>query len=393
MCKNEERQAMSTGPLSYLLGFKSGGGHGGTDSSLMIQLYDDRGGPIGDEFEVTDRLHDVTGNALQSGTYQIANFEVPLSGAVDGHPDVYFIEATIKGSDMWHCDYILAAPTHPDWCAGWSDEDVRKSLGKKEIAFTSAQSVLNGSYTHKPEAKFSFGADFSTDSHGTEGKPSYKISRDGFKPKTIGGPTPSSRTLKCYSITEAYGDSESKTPGEVVATLRQKTVSVGESEHNEQDNSLSIGITAGYSSGNEPGGNVSTTISYGHIWKNWRDKQGSEELLTKTSQTVSFESLSVPAYTVTIMEYMIYYTVTEITVSDGCGKTSKINLIRAQSFTTGDSIRHDFTKSTKKTSAEEKKRSLDEWNQLKNTILLDNPEMKDRLENAEKRMREAEWFA
>ncbi|MEM7111947.1 MAG: hypothetical protein AAF614_05905 [Chloroflexota bacterium] len=361
----------------YYMGFKTADGDG-TDDDVTVQLYDVNGKKVGGAFEVSEQLHDVTGNALSSGSYQMGIYSMSEPETFDGIPDIYFLEMTIDGSDSWTCEYVQVALVPAGWYDSWDrDEldDLCDDAERYHKHYLEIRTRLNEG------AKFSFNEAFSTDED--EGVTSRQIARDGYKPQTIGAPTPNSRTSASYDITDNIGGSAPiNSAGQTIQKIRKENISLQNADGGEQSNSLTVGVTVGYKAGAEGGAESTVSTTYQHAWKNWHSRQRVRQLEDTTSQTYTFPSSSVPAHTLRISNFTVDYTVSVVTVSNGIGHPAKIELIGKQGLTGLTTSNQDITQDN----------AQRDWATLKAEVLRNDPSRRTKLDSLEAKMRNQGWL-
>lgn len=369
----------------YYIAFKTKEGDG-TGSDVKLQMYGADGKKIGDEFEVTSLLHDITGNALSSGSYQLGIFEMAKPASITGLPEVYFLGITMQGSDAWSCEYIQVAPAPAGW---WkSSEWPRKEMNKLA---NSTDADKHGEVYHKyylgirealdKGATFTFNQTLSTNSD--EGPTSSQTARDGYHPKTIGKPTPSDRTQSSFNITNNIdGLSEVNSAAEEIKKIRRQNISLTEAGGGSNSQSFTVGVTVGYSAGQVGGYQASVSTSFTAAWTSWHSKQTIKTLEDTSSHTYTFPSSKVPAQTLRIREISVSYEVDIVTVTNGIGKPAKIELIKQQVLDTPSDTTHDIVKANAKA----------KWPALKARMIQNDPLLASKMASYEKDMTDAGWL-
>lgn len=357
----------------YYIGFKTKSGDG-TDSSAKLHLFDINGHPISDAIEVTQILHDATGDALLEGSYQFGVFPIPTPGAFKGVPEIYFLNLEMEGNDEWACEYIEVAPVPPGTLQeseGWTQDKLN------DLKFTPVirQALANG-------ARFTFNQTFSTSK--SEGPTSKQIARDGYNPETLGKPSVNDRVISSVNVTDnIFGSNDIKSNSEEVKKVRQNNVSLTQGTGGNKSDSIAVGISVGYKPpSTSGGGDASFSTTYTHSWGSWKSSQQVQELLDTTSHTYTFPSSPVPAATLRISILSVKYSVTTVSVSNGVDAPVQVELIAKQGMDDLKSENHDINIAN----------AQNEWAPLKAYVIDQDPGQAESMNHIEAEMHRAGWM-
>lgn len=363
----------------YLIGFKTKQGDG-TNSDVNVQLFDVNGRAIYGEFEVTKRLHTITGNALKSGSWQFGYFPIPIPMPLYP-PEVYFLKVVMKGSDSWDCEYIHALA---------ADGGYYESYGSKTQQFLD-DLVRNNFDSGDPDGpeqsllagpKFNFNQTFSTDR--SEGAISRDMPRADFIPQTVGEPKASVRSVSTFHITDNMrGSAPINSVVREVSKVRQDVLTYKTPPYSKEVNPIYAGVAVAFDLPSLTGQNeADLPATYIAGWRGWRAGLYIEGLLDASVNTYLFADEPVPANTLRITELAVDYTVEQYTVSNGIGSPADLELVRKQDLSKTKVITHDITKEN----------AQDEWVRLSWHITDKNPSQQEEMSGLEAELVKLKWY-
>lgn len=265
----------------YLITFYTG--DNGTDDDVSLTLYDMNGKIIGNAFEVSEKLSDKYGDALEGDTTQMEIYTPPMLQSNKGRIPA-FLNVEIRGSDQWFCKEI-----HVDLYPPQSSTET---------------------------AVFTLNQNFSTDSD--EGVTSVQVARNDYKIDEIEN-SHKVRNITTFAIGN-NADAESNPSPLPKKTLKEvigDTISVTESKGSEHDRSVSIGIKSGF---NIEGVSGEVSTAYTEMWKNWATNTNMSLYSKEKSETTVIGGIEGLAKTVRIARWDINYKVNLKTVSNGLGE-------------------------------------------------------------------------